>query len=248
MLSGQRAVITGASKGIGNALAVRLAQLGCSITMVSRTELLLADTLDQLPTDSSQKHDYLLYDLLKLYREAGTSKTEELTETLSQSSILVNCAGIANHNLLHKLSNEAVVNTLQLNLLSPILLSKIAIMPMIKHLRKTKIVPNILNISSMLSLSGVTIGGTTPYAALKAGLLGFTQSLLNELNGKVRVNAVLPGLVPETEMGKTGSKSLPSVSLADVISTCEKIITDTDYNGDLIVADGKGFRKLEQIY
>lgn len=248
MLSGQRAVITGASKGIGNALAVRLSQLGCAITMVSRSEHLLADTLDQLSTDANQKHDYVVYDLLKLLREAGTSKTEELSNAFSESSILVNCAGVANHNLLYKLSNEAIATTLQLNLLSPILLSKMAIMPMIKHLRKTKVTPNILNISSMLSLSGVTIGGTTPYAALKSGLLGFTQSLLNELNGKVRVNAVLPGLVPETEMGKTGSKSLPSVSLADVIETCEKVIGDDKFNGDLIVADGKGFRKLEQVY
>lgn len=248
MLAGQRAVITGASKGIGSALAVRLSQLGCAITMVSRNEALLSDTLDKLSTDSDQKHDYVVYDLLKLMREAGTSRTDELSKTFNESSILVNCAGVANHNLLYKLSNEAVADTLQVNLLSPILLSKMAIMPMIKHLRKTKVVPSILNISSMLSLSGVTIGGTTPYAALKSGLLGFTQSLLNELGGKVRVNAVLPGLVPETEMGKTGSKSLPQVPLADVIETCEKVITGSEYNGDLIVADGKGFRKLEQTY
>lgn len=248
MLSGQRAVITGASKGIGQALAIRLSQLGCAITMVSRSEQLLADTLDQLSSEQRQAHDYVVYDLSKLMRDSETSRVDELKKCLAESSILVNCAGVANHNLLHKLPNETVASTLQVNLLSPILLSKMAIMPMIKHLRKLKVKPQILNISSMLSLSGVTIGGTTPYAALKAGLLGFTQSLLGEMNGKVRVNAVLPGLVPETEMGKTGSKSLPSVHLSEVIDTCEKVITNDEFNGALIVADGKGFRKLEQAY
>lgn len=248
MLAGQRAVITGASKGIGQALAIRLSQLGCAITLVSRTEQLLSDTLEQLSLGQDQVHDYVVYDLAKLMRDSGTSKVEELNKTLAESSILVNCAGVANHSLLHKLQSETIANTLQVNLLSPILLSKMALMPMLKHLRKLKIMPQILNISSMLSLSGVTIGGTTPYAALKAGLLGFTQSLLGEMNGKLRVNAVLPGLVPETDMGKTGSKSLPSVSLKEVIDTCEKVITDQELNGALIVADGKGFRKLEQVY
>jgi len=248
MLSSQRAVITGASKGIGNALAIRLSQLGCSITMVARSEHLLSDTLGELHTDHKQKHNYLVCDLLKLMYQANKQCVDELSKTFDESSILINCAGVANHNLLYKLPDASVASTLEMNLLSPILLSKLAIMPMIKHLRKTKVLPQILNIASMLSLSGTTIGGTVPYAALKAGLLGFTQSLLNELSGKVRVNAVLPGLVPETDMGKTGSKSLPSVLLTELIDTCEKVLTHDSSSGDLIVADGKGFRKLEQKY
>lgn len=226
---------------------MRLSRLGCSITLVSRTKHLLSDALDELSTDFNQKHEYLLYDLLKLLHEFGTSKTDQLAWAFSKSSILVNCAGMANYDLLYKLSSEAIASTLQLNLLSPILLSKMAIIPMIKLLRTSKVVPSILNISSMLSLSGVTIGGTTAYAALKAGLLGFTQSLLNELGGKVRVNAVMPALVSETDMGKSGLKSLPSVLLSDVIDTCEKVLVDSEYNGELIIADDKGSRNCRRF-
>lgn len=120
-----------------------------------------------------------------------------------------------------------------------------AVKPMIKNLRQQG-TPSILNISSVLSLTGLTTPGTTLYAALKAGILGFTESLAAELNGKVRVNAVLPGLVTETDMGKnaTVGGKFPIVSLEEVVDSCVEVICDETLNGQYILADGKGFRSL----
>ncbi|KAM9908850.1 hypothetical protein OXX69_005894 [Metschnikowia pulcherrima] len=85
---------------------------------------------------------------------------------------------------------------------------------------------------------------TSPYAASKAGLLGFTESLAAELGGKIRVNAVLPALVPETEMGRSGSPKLPTVSLEEVVQACENVIMDESMNGKFVAADGKETRYL----
>ncbi|OBA20250.1 NAD(P)-binding protein [Metschnikowia bicuspidata var. bicuspidata NRRL YB-4993] len=241
MYTGRRAIVTGASSGIGFALCQRLSHLGYSVTMVARTEHRLAKNLDLLLRSGGQHHLYNVVDLEQL----GLHHPENMLKPLfTDASLLVNCAGVTNHNVLTRLSPEAIATTINLNLLAPILLSKSAVMPFLRQQKKTGVVPSILNILSMLSISGVTVPGTSPYAALKAGLLGFTESLAAELNGKIRVNAVLPALVPETEMGKSGSPQLPTVSLQEVIEACEKVITDDEMNGKFVVADGNGFRSL----
>lgn len=198
--------------------------------------------LQELLRSNGQQHQYSVVDLEKLCVPGYSEST--LKGIFTDASLLVNCAGVTNHNVLTKLNTEAITTTINLNLVAPILLSKMAVLPFIRQLKKSGVLPSILNVSSMLSISGVTVAGTSPYAALKAGLLGFTQSLAAELNGKIRVNAVLPALVPETEMGKTGSSTLPTVSLHEVVEACENIFTDDRLNGQFIVADGKGCRTL----
>ncbi|GEQ70360.1 hypothetical protein JCM33374_g4036 [Metschnikowia sp. JCM 33374] len=246
MFSGRRAVVTGASSGIGLALCQRLAHLGYGVTMVARSEGILAKNLDILSKSNGQHHQYTVVDLQNISGPGflETENGKHLKSIFSDANVLVNCAGVTNHNVLSRLSTEAITTTINLNLVAPILLSKMAIMPFLKTSRKTGITPSILNISSMLSISGVAVAGTSPYAASKAGLLGFTQSLAAELGGKIRVNAVLPALVPETAMGKSGAKSLPTVSLDEVVHACEKVLGDEELNGRFMVADGNGYRSL----
>lgn len=245
LLSGQRALVTGASRGIGLALSQRLATLGCSVTMLARDSDMLYDNISTLSKLKKQEHKFIGYDLMHLVQGKEPDNHGFLVENLNESTILVNCAGLANYRLLPKLTNEAIVDTVGLNLIAPILLSKMAISPMLKLLKSLKVTPNIVNVSSLLSSLGVTISGTVPYCALKAGILGLTESLAAELNGKIRVNAVLPALVPETDMGKAASKNLPKVALDDVVEIFEKVVTDESVNGKFIIADGKGFRPVK---
>lgn len=244
MFAGSKAIVTGASRGIGLALSHRLADLGCSVTMVARNGSLLEDEVKNLPTPSNQHHSTVEFDLLELVNNEKGSSSGEMLEALSDCTHLINCAGVAHNKLFMKVSHAEMLSTFHTNLVAPMLLSQMAINPLMSFLKKSGLKPSILNIGSMLSISGVTIPGTAPYAALKAGLLGFTQSLAAELNGKIRINAVLPALVPETDMGKTGSKKLPQVPMEKVLDVCEEMIIDDVYNGQFAVADGNGFRML----
>ena len=242
MFSGRRAVVTGASSGIGLALCQRLASLGYGITMVARNEQRLLKNLEHLDKRHGQNHQYSVVDLSKM--STHDSCESRVKDLFKDASLLINCAGVTNHNVLAKLTTEAIASTINLNLTAPILLSRLAIMPFLRLLKKTGVTPSIINMSSMLSVSGVTIPGTSPYAALKAGLLGFTESLAAELGGKIRVNAVLPALVPETAMGRSGSPKLPTVLLEEVVQACENVIMDESMNGKFVVADGKETRYL----
>lgn len=241
MLAGRRAIVTGASKGIGFAIAQKLASLGCSVTMVARNEKLLLHNLSQLSIAEAQTHNFVGFDLADFARgkEKQAPGYSLLVESLKQTTYLVNCAGIATYSLLKKTSNETITNVIDLNLTAPILLSKLALDPMMRLLRKTTVTPCILNVSSMLSTTGLTAPGTSAYAALKAGLLGFSELLAAELNGRVRVNAALPVLVKETDMGKAASDKLKTVPLATVVDTCARILTDETLNGKFVPIDGE---------
>lgn len=245
MLAGRRAVVTGASKGIGLALAKNLARLGCSVTMVARNEKLLKENLSQL-TLGGQLHNYVRFDLANLANgtESDDPGYSSLVENLRGATYLINCAGLATYSLLAKTPNNVISDVIGLNLTSPIVLSKVALDPMLRLLRKTKVVPSILNISSMLSGTGNTAPGTSAYAALKAGLLGFTESLAAELNGKIRVNAALPVLVKETDMGRAASAQLKTVSLTTVVDTCTKVLTDETMNGKFVPIAGPEYTSL----
>lgn len=241
------ALITGASKGVGHELAKKLASLGCSVTLLARNENLLRENLKNLPQVSkSQVHSYLKYDLEDLVSRGGQFSDPRLEKALGGASILVNCAGITNHSLLSRTSTDSIISTINLNLTVPILLSKFASKPMLKISSKRKtneILPVIINISSVLSFTGMIVPGTSVYAALKAGILGFTESLAQELKGRVRINTILPGLIKETEMGQNaniGGDDLPIVKLSSVVSEVVDVIKNRDINGQNIVLDSNG--------
>lgn len=241
-LAGHKALITGASKGVGSAIAQELAQNGCSVTLLARNRQLLTEKCLTLPkVVSKQSHLYIDYDLQDILQ--GPDK--RIAESLEGTSILVNCAGITTHSLLPRCADKGIIQTINTNLIAPIILTKMASKPMlasIKQLKNSPVnSPVVLNIASVLSLTDTHLKGTTVYAASKAGLLGFTTSLASEFDGKIRLNALLPSLILETEMGARANvlKGVPVVSLKKVVEEALAAITDTTINGQLIVVDSE---------
>ncbi|KAI5950918.1 hypothetical protein KGF54_003992 [Candida jiufengensis] len=232
MFKGQNALITGGSRGIGLAIASKLALNGASITLLARNEELLQQSVNQLSTDHNQSHSYRSIDLLSLIK--SETDVQNLRKSITPPTILINCAGITTHSLLHQTDQQLISDTINLNLTIAIILSQLFIKDMI---RQKKLNPSILNISSILSYTDHVISGTSVYAASKAGLLGFTKSLSHELRDIIRVNALLPGLVKETDMGLKVKSDLEPISLDDVANKAIDILKDKSINGQCIRID-----------
>ncbi|PSK35664.1 hypothetical protein C7M61_004453 [Candidozyma pseudohaemuli] len=228
MLAGRRAIVTGASRGIGLAISKGLAELGASITLLARDSDAMYDNVKNLARQEYQEHKFVTYNLLDLAHGKEPENHSFLLEALNESSILVNCAGTTTNTLLARAPERSIIDTIDTNLVAPIILSKLAIKPFTKIGKLQKQKPVIVNVSSVLSFTGLSSPGTTVYAALKAGLLGFTKSLANELRGSIRVNSVLPALVKETDMGKKApaGNSFPVIQMKDAVDNAIELVTD----------------------
>lgn len=239
-LLGKRAVITGASRGLGKALAIKLAQEGCSVTAVARNQDLLKNAVKHLPRfDNFQNHKYLTLDLMNLI-EAPSQNT--LLAALEECNILVNCAGQTTHSLLPRLDDHSIISTINLNLTVPIILTKMFYKLVIKQRRRgmaDDLKPSVLNISSILASLSHTYAGTSVYASLKAGIARFTQCLAEELKGRLRVNAILPGLITETDMGAKALILTPPTPMELILQTAMDTILDESMNSQCIVIDEK---------
>lgn len=220
----RKAIITGASKGLGKEIAKSLALQGIHLTLISRDSELLQHNIEKLP--DSYNHKYVPFDLIN-------DDLNHLQTEFNNCSILINCAGITNHSLLYNLSQSEIEATLRLNLVVPIVLAKLAYKPM---LRIKEFKPVIINISSILALPQYSLPGTSVYAALKAGLNGFTKSLAHEFRGKVRVNSILPGLMRHTAMGSKVSANIEPVNISAVVDKVNEVINGSMNGESIIVA------------
>jgi 3-oxoacyl-[acyl-carrier protein] reductase len=183
----QIALVTGAGRGIGHAIAVRLASEGASVACVSRTQANAKRTADEI--------NIIRADAAKAYAvdvadHAAVQKIgAQILEDFMKIDILVNNAGVTRDGLAMRMSIEdwdAVVNT---NLRGPFNFTQAIVRAMTKQ-RSGRII----NISSVIGLIGNA--GQTNYAASKAGLIGFTKSLAKELASRnITVNAVAPGFI-----------------------------------------------------
>lgn len=191
LLENKVAIVTGASRGIGEAIALKFAAQGANIafTYVSSDEKakILEDKLRALGVQAKAYKSNA-----GVYEESEVLVTEVLKE-FGKIDICVNNAGISKDNLLLRMSPDQWDDVMNINLKSVYNMTKHVIRPMMKAKSGS-----IINMSSVIGIMGNA--GQSSYAASKAGILGFTKSIAQELGSRnIRCNAVAPGFI-ETDM------------------------------------------------
>lgn len=187
----QVAVVTGAGRGIGHAIAVRLANEGARVASVSRTEANAQKTADEINTSRADAAKAYAVDVAD--HAAVQKAAAQILEDFGRVDILVNNAGVTRDGLSMRMSLDDWDTVLNTNLRGAFSFTQALMRPMIKQ-RSGRII----NISSISGLIGNA--GQANYAASKAGLIGLTKTLARELASRgITVNAVAPGLI-ETDM------------------------------------------------
>jgi len=177
-LEGKTALVTGASRGIGRAIASELAAAGASVVIGYRS--------------GKDEAEALASELGARAVQADVSNAEEAARLVAEAGdldILVNNAGLTRDGLLARMSDEDWRTVIDTNLSSVFYTCRAVCRPMMK-----KRAGAIVNVSSIVGVHGNW--GQTNYAASKAGIIGFTKSLARELGSRnVRANVVAPGYV-----------------------------------------------------
>jgi len=238
----QNAIVTGAGRGIGHAIAVRLASEGARVACVSRSDenaKRTADELNSLRADSAKHYAVDVAD------HAAVQKTgAQILEDFTKIDILVNNAGVTRDGLAMRMSVEDWDTVINTNLRGAFNFTQAISRAMIKQ-RSGRII----NITSVIGLIGNA--GQTNYAASKAGLIGFTKSLARELASRnITVNAVAPGFITtdmtaglsdeikktiqsQIPLGKTGAPEDVASTVAFLASAEANYIT-----GQVVCVDG----------
>lgn len=194
MLEGKVALITGGTRGIGKAIALKLASQGASIAFTGQKES------EQLRSTEAQITAMGVKCKAFISNAADFAATQTLVEGIHQEfgkiDILVNNAGITRDGLLMRMSEEQWDAVLTVNLKSAFNFSR-AVVPIMARQK----FGSIINISSIVGVTGNP--GQCNYAASKAGLIGFTKSVAKEMGSRgIRANVIAPGFI-KTEMTET---------------------------------------------
>ena len=193
LLQDKFAIVTGAARGIGEAIAIKLAEQGAHVafTYVSESSAQKAQALEEKLKGMGGK--------AKAYRSNAGNFAEcetfvnDVLKEFGAVDVCVNNAGISKDNLLLRLTAEQWDDVMNINLKSVFNMTKQVIRPMMKAKKGS-----IINMSSIIGMRGNA--GQTSYAASKAGIIGFTKSVALELGSRnIRCNAIAPGFV-ETDM------------------------------------------------
>jgi len=186
ILENQIAVVTGAGRGIGRAIALKLAGAGADVVCVSRTEANSQKVTDEVAA-LGRKSWSVAVDVGDTM--AVESAVAKILEDTGGVNILINNAGVTRDGLLMRMSEEDWDTVLDTNLKGAFTMTKAFTRP----LRKAENA-RIINIASVVGLTGNA--GQANYAASKAGLIGFTKSCAKELaKSGVTVNAIAPGFI-----------------------------------------------------
>jgi 3-oxoacyl-[acyl-carrier protein] reductase len=182
LLEGKVAIITGASRGIGKAIAKEFVSQGAMVAFTYRSSKEKAQALETELTSNGGTVRGFKSDAAEMAQ--AESLVKEVVEAFGTVDIVVNNAGITDDTLLMRMNEEQWDRVISVNLKSCFAL--------------TKAVMSIINVSSVVGVQGNA--GQANYAASKAGILGFTKSVALELGSRnIRCNAIAPGFI-ETEM------------------------------------------------
>jgi 3-oxoacyl-[acyl-carrier protein] reductase len=201
-LKGQVALVTGASQGLGRAIAEALAAAGATVALVARSVDKLAEVAGGIQAAGGRAEAF----------PCDVSKGEDIqrvvdavVEKLGRLDVLVNNAGVTRDTLLPRMSDEEWDQVLTTNLRAPFLFMRAASRPMMQQ-RYGRIV----NVASVSGLIGNP--GQANYSASKAGLVGLTRTVAKELAGrKITVNAVAPGFIASDMTAALGPALLDEV-------------------------------------
>lgn len=244
MLKGKCAVITGSTRGIGKAIAIKYASLGCNIVINYKSEndevnaRELSDEICKLGVDTlivkANVGDF----------EEAKNLVEKAKEKFGKVDILVNNAGITKDNLILRMNESDFDNIINVNLKGSFNCLK-AVTPIMLKQKYGKII----NMASVVGVIGNP--GQVNYCASKAGVIGMTKSLAKELGGKnINVNAIAPGFI-DTDMTRILSEEqkknilsqvpLKRLGLVSDIANVAAFLAseDSDYiTGQVIHVDG----------
>ena len=242
MFNEKVAVITGAGRGIGRAVALGLAKAGCKVVINYRSS---ASKVEELLTEIRA------FGGMGFAFRADISKEEEakklIDETVRQYGridILVNNAGITKDNLMMRMSEEEFDSVINTNLKGSFFCMKYASAVMLKQKRG-----KIINISSVVGLMGNV--GQVNYAASKAGVIGMTKSAAKELASRgITINAIAPGFI-ESDMTDALPEKVKEAMLSRIplkrygkaeeiaAAVCFLASDEADYiTGQVLVVDG----------
>jgi 3-oxoacyl-[acyl-carrier protein] reductase len=189
-LTGHVALVTGASQGIGRAVALKLAAEGATVAVAARNEAKLAETVAAIQATGGEAQAFSL-DVTS--EEAIKASVKTIIAQLGKIDILVNNAGITRDTLLLRMKRADWDDVLATNLTAPCLLTQAVISSMMKQRWG-----RIINMASVNGQMGAP--GQANYAASKAGLIGLTLSMAREFASRgITANAVAPGWI-ETPM------------------------------------------------
>jgi 3-oxoacyl-[acyl-carrier protein] reductase len=209
-LDNQVAVVTGAGRGIGRAIALQFAAEGAAVACVSRSAENSEKTAAEVRALGRSAWAYAV-DVADAAAVAATAK--QFLADAGRVDILVNNAGVTRDALLMRLSDEDWDTVLNTNLRGAFLWTRALVMSFVKQ-RSGRII----NVASVSGLRGNA--GQCNYAASKAGLIGFTKSLARELaSRRITVNAIAPGFI-ETDMTAVLGPELRQKIVKDIPMNC----------------------------
>ena len=208
-----KALITGASSGIGAVYADRLARRGFDLTLVARDASRLEEISRRLRAEAGRRVEVLRADLTQ---KADLKRVEQVLQTDPEITLLVNNAGIAVAKPVIDSDPEQLEQMITLNVLALTRLSRAIVPAFVKRGSGA-----LINIASIVALSPGLVGGT--YSATKSFVLNLTQALHQELKGTgIRIQAVLPGAT-STELWERAGVSLNQLPSEIIMSTADMV-------------------------
>ena len=232
-LEGKRALVTGASKGIGRSIAEELSRAGADVVIGYRTGAEEAETLAREIEGRAVQADV-----------SSAEEAARLVEAAGDLDILVNNAGLTRDGLLARMPDDDWRTVIETNLSSVFYTCRAVCRPMMK-----KRAGVIVNVSSIVGVHGNW--GQTNYGASKAGIIGFTKSLARELGSRgVRANVVAPGYVrsqltdvlpEEATAAMLGNTPLGRLGEPDDVAGAVRFLCSDEarfITGDVLLVDG----------